>query len=450
MSVAVRFVFMVALASALPACATVPAAPPVPAAPRYPDVPVPEPPPGVGSAAVRAHHDVAWRRLQSGDLRGAIREYEAAIAADPDFYPALTGLGHVRLIESNFGAAAESFARATARNGDYLPAWRGQVRAQLGLGRDEEAISAIERVLALDPGDAELSRQLDLLRFRRLQSLIDSGRQARAAGRLPEAIAAFERALVLSPTSAVLHRELGEAEAAAGRLEQAEAHARRALELDPNDAESYAVLGAVLEAQGRDREAGDAYGRAVAIDPRPEWRQSADRLTTRADLVVIPPEFRAVPTADSVTRAQVAAFIGIRLEGALSRAPGQTTEVATDVRGHWAASWILPVTRAGVMEIFPNHTFQPATIVRRGDLARIVVQLLELDPLRRMDLLRWQTLRPEFADLPASNLFYTAAAVAVSSGAMAARNGNRFLATEPATGPDLVAAIERVEQISGR
>jgi hypothetical protein len=393
---------------------------------------------------------VAWRRLQSGDLRGATREYEAAIAADPDFYPALTGLGHVRLIESNFGAAAESFARATARNGDYLPAWRGQVRAQLGLGRDEEAISAIERVLALDPGDAELSRQLDLLRFRRLQSLIDSGRQARAAGRLPEAIAAIERALVLSPTSAVLHRELGEAEAAAGRLEQAEAHARRALELDPNDAESYAVLGAVLEAQGRDREAGDAYGRAVAIDPRPEWRQSADRLTTRADLVVIPPEFRAVPTADSVTRAQVAAFIGIRLEGALSRARGQTTEVATDVRGHWAASWILPVTRAGVMEIFPNHTFQPATIVRRGDLARIVVQLLELDPLRRMDLLRWQTLRPEFADLPASNLFYTAAAVAVSSGAMAARNGNRFLATEPATGPDLVAAIERVEQISGR
>jgi hypothetical protein len=102
------------------------------------------------------------------------------------------------------------------------------------------------------------------------------------------------------------------------------------------------------------------------------------------------------------------------------------------------------------MEIFPNHTFQPAQTLRRGDLARVVAQLLALNPLRRMDLLRWQAMKPDFADLPASNLFYDAAAVAVSSGAMSARPGNRFAATDPATGPDLVEAIVRIEQIGGR
>lgn len=445
-----RSALVLALSFVAPACVSVPAGPPPAVAPRYPDLPVPDVPAGMGSAAVRDRHDAAWRRLQAGDVRSAARDYTAALQIDPEFYPAMTGLGLVRLAEREFELAAAFFDTATSRNPQYLPAWRGQVTAQLALGRDDHASAAIEQVLALDPSETALRRQLDLLRFRQLQSLIAAGRQARAANRLPEAVEAFDRAIALSPTSAVLHRELAEAEAASGRGAEAEVNVRRAIELDPNDAETHAVLAAVLEAQGRDREAADAYGRAVALDPRPEWREHSDRLDTRADLVVIPPEFRAVPTAQTVTRAQVAAFIGIRLDAAIGRVPGQATEVATDVRGHWAAPWILPVTRAGVMEIFPNHTFQPATLVRRGDLARIVVHLLEINPLRRMDVMRWQALRPRFADLPESNLFYAAAALAVSSGAMSARPGDRFMATDPATGPDLVSAIERIERISGR
>jgi hypothetical protein len=39
----------------------------------------------------------------------------------------------------------------------------------------------------------------------------------------------------------------------------------------------------------------------------------------------------------------------------------------TDDRGHWAQRWILDITRAGIMDVFPNHTFQPAGIVRRED-----------------------------------------------------------------------------------
>ncbi len=50
----------------------------------------------------------------------------------------------------------------------------------------------------------------------------------------------------------------------------------------------------------------------------------------------------------------------------------------TDTRGSWAGPWILTVTRAGVMEAYPNHTFQPGAVVRRADLAEAARRVLSL------------------------------------------------------------------------
>ena len=126
------------------------------------------------------------------------------------------------------------------------------------------------------------------------------------------------------------------------------------------------------------------------------------------------------------------------------------TEVATDVRGHWAAPWILPVTRAGVMEIFSNHTFQPGSVVRRGDLAGIVYELLSLATVgNSAELERWAAVAPRFADLAPANLVYRAASTAVAAGVMAA-DGDRFGATRPVTGQELLAAVARVGEIANR
>lgn len=449
-SVLGRLVPALAIAATLGACAAAPPPALPPSAPAHPDYPVPTVPARLQAPpALEAEHTAAWRRLQSGDVAGARAAFDAILAAQPGFYPAATGAGYARLAAGDMTAAADRFQQAADADPDYLPAWRGLVRTRLALGETAAAIPAIERVLALDPSDAALRSQLDLLRFRQLQGLIDAGRTARSAERFAEAVGAFEAALALSPMSAVLHRELALTEAARGAMDAAESHARRAIEIDDSDADAHAVLASILEQRGRDQEAAAAYARAASIEPRAEWTESSARLGARAEMGTMPEEFRNVAAAATLTRGQVAAFIGTRLENLLARAPRTATEVATDVQGHWASPWILPVTQAGVMDIFANHTFQPEATVRRGDLAQIVERLLGLNPMRRMDLMRWQALRPDFADLPQSHLFYPAAAVAVASSVMSPRNGNRFDATAPATGEELVSAIERIEQITG-
>ena len=69
-------------------------------------------------------------------------------------------------------------------------------------------------------------------------------------------------------------------------------------------------------------------------------------------------------------------------------------EPITDLRGEWAASWILTVARAGVMEPFANHAFQPRTVVRRIDLAEAVDRLLALvAPLKPAAAKAWASTR---------------------------------------------------------
>ncbi len=124
--------------------------------------------------------------------------------------------------------------------------------------------------------------------------------------------------------------------------------------------------------------------------------------------------------------------------------------MATDVRTHWAATWILPVTQAGVMDILPNHTFQPAGTLRRGELAQMATQLVTLSAAgRATDLAAWRAARPRFVDLPTGNVFYRSAAFAVASGAMTA-DGVRFEPTRPATGAELVALVAYVERLARR
>lgn len=397
---------------------------------------------------LRQRHEAAWLQLQAGDLRGAARSYTECLRSSATFYPAEAGLGFVALAGRDFNTAVARFRSALGRNERYVPAWRGLVDAELGAGHDDEAIAALERLLALDASQESDRSRLELLRLKQLQTLVDAGVRARDAGRLDEADRVLARALVLSPRSPIVLRELAQLEIKRGQLDEAEAHARRAIEIDATDARAHATLASVLEARGQVHQAAMELAQAAALDPA--YRERAQAMQARADAVTMPAEMRDLGSQSALTRSQLAALIGTRLPALLARAPRTIPVVATDLRGHWAATWIVTVTQAGIMDVFANHTFQPSATVRRADLAQAVSALVALASAPNPDQLsRWQSARPSFADLGPSNLLYPPAALAVAAGAMSAVGG-RFDPTRAATGAEALAAITRVEQLVGR
>jgi len=441
---------MAVLATAA-ACASGPSAPPaMPATPTYREVPALTVPDGLNvTAQIRTRHDQAWRRLQSGDLRGANRDFTDILRQAPDFYPAATGLGYLASIDRKYDEAARRFDGAVAADRTYLPALLGRLDVALARNEDVVAVTMSDLILVVDPARDDVRDRREVLRLRVVQAQLARASTARGAGQWDEAQAALDQALAMMPDSAVVLRDLAQVEIARGRLDEAETHARRSLALDAGDAETHAVMASVHEAHGRLREAADALARAIRIDPRQEWRDRAAALTARADFDALPAEYRAIPSAASITRGQLAAMLGIRLQSALGRAPRRVTVVVTDVRSHWAAAWILPAIRAGWMDSFPNHTFQPSARVRRAELAQVVWRVAQdLAARQPAELTRWRASRPAVADVSRAHLAYSAIAGALATGAMGLSDTGRFEPNRMASGSEVVAAVARLEQLA--
>ena len=169
----------------------------------------------------------------------------------------------------------------------------------------------------------------------------------------------------------------------------------------------------------------------------------------KAAFETMPNEYRAIDMAPTVTRAQLAALLAVRLEDLLRRARAQNAILVTDTRTNWAAPWIQAVTRAGVMEPLPNHTFQPSAMVRRGDLAQAVSRVLTLIGAEKPKLAAtWRDPRPKFADVGPAHLSYLAAARSVSAGVMAPLEGETFQLTRPVTGADAIDAVSKLEALA--
>lgn len=449
MSARSRSVLVVAWLALAAACAPKTVPPPAVGAPRFPDFVFPLPPQGLGAPAIVEQHNLGWRYLQAGDTRSADRSFSGIVKAMPQFYPAEAGLGYAALARKDTQAAVTHFDRALAGNPRYAPALAGKGDALLSSGRTDAALEAFEAALAADSSMAALRSRVDVLRFRNAQQQIASARKAADAGQFEEARRAYLSAIASSPQSAFLYRELAGVDRRAGDLASALVHAEQAVTLDPSDARAQTMVAEVHEANREWEKAADAYAAANAIEPGDALAAKADAMRERAAFESMPEEYRTIESSPAIDRAQLAALLAVRLEDLLRRARSTNAVVLTDTRGNWAAPWIQAVTRAGVMDAFANHTFQPSGQVRRGDMAQAASRVLTLIAAEKPRLAsRWRDPRPRFPDVSPSHLSYPAVARAVSSGVMAAGDGGAFQLTRPVTGAEAVATVQRLEALA--
>jgi len=177
-----------------------------------------------------------------------------ALAIQPDFALAWTGLARGYRHEAEFfsAAVAPSYAqaRAAAQRALELAPERAEGHIELGRIRTSDwdwqgAEAALARAMELAPGNAE--------------ALIAAGVLARIRGRLPQAIAFGRRAVELDPLNVDGHQELSRTLIAAGQLDAAEDSIRTATDLNPATGLLRARLGTIRLIQGRPEEALAAY-----------------------------------------------------------------------------------------------------------------------------------------------------------------------------------------------
>ena len=421
--------------------------PPLPASLVHPEFMYPVVPAGTGSPEQSAAVDRGWRFLQNNDLGNAQREFAALSGKGAVLVPAGTGSAYVALAGDDYGQALKTFDAALAASPKYVPALVGRGQTLLELKRDDDALTSFEAALAFDASLVDLRQRVDVLRFRALQGLIASGRTAAAAGRLDDAAAVYGRAIAASPDSGFLHREMAGIERKRGNDDAALAHLRRATEIDPTDAVALVQIAELLETRQDLAAAEAALRRAADIDPSPDITARLAVVAERAREASLPAEFRAMATVARLTRGGLAALLGVRLEEVVRQAPPREA-VITDLRGHWAAAWITQVARAGLIDPFANHTFQPQEPITRAELAAAVGRVIALLATSRPALRGVLTDRPRIADMAEGHLSYPAAAAAVASGIMPLREGGRFDISRPVSGAEAADVIGRLRTLA--
>jgi tetratricopeptide (TPR) repeat protein len=381
----------------------------------------------------------SWRAVLGGEAAAGAEGFRKLLTARPGLAPAETGLAYAQLRGGRWQEAASTFAAVLARRPDYLPALVGAASAAIRQADPEGALLLYRRAQAVAPEHTIVRKRVAEVKLRLTERGVADGRAALASGDEDEAIAQYRHVLEHAPELAGLRLEL--ANLLVGHGDPGEA--ADVLEADPGeDRQVMARLGEILIGLGEYERALGAYRVILARDPKDAEALRRSREAREAlEFQRMPEEYRRIPTAPRLYRADLAALISVKVT-ALSRLTARDPKVAIDISGSWAREHIVSALSLDIMDVYPNHTFQPGAVVRRGDLARAAARIL--------DLFRWpRTSGPTPTDMTPSNLFYDAAVRVVAAGLMELNPSAAFEPWRPVSGRDAQEVIEGLVRLVG-
>ena len=193
-----------------------------------------------------------YNALGEDKSREAMRYFEAAVARDPDYAPAVAGLALMQVNVGDTAAARRSAARARAL--DPTLAEAPMVLGMIHQIFDHDwagAEAAFREAIRLNPGHAEAYHELSM--------------QLMRVGKFDEARRAAQRTLYLAPLTARFEHGLAEIHYNAGQYDDAIAASNKALALDSTFIQAHLINAAAHAKQGRFEQAHEAWSKCVQI-----------------------------------------------------------------------------------------------------------------------------------------------------------------------------------------
>jgi len=188
-----------------------------------------------------------WSKRGGENLRQAIGFYEQAIARDPKYALAYSGLAEAYVLLPAYTTTAPQDAYPTAK------------AAALKALQLDEKLAEAHTALGLLLCDGDLDMAGSISEFQRAIALNPNYATAHhwygngplvALGRFEEAIAEVKRAIELDPLSPIINADLGQNLYVARRYDEAIAQLRKTLEIDPTFYYAHYNLGMALQRKG--------------------------------------------------------------------------------------------------------------------------------------------------------------------------------------------------------
>lgn len=381
----------------------------------------------------------AWDDVLAGQVAKAEQATSRLLSARPDLRPARVILGFAALRAGRLKESSRSFESVLAVEPNDVAALVGLASVLRKQGLLDQALPLYSKAERLRPRDSALSRRTSEVKLAVAEAAIARAGSLSAEGKKAEAILMLQKALEVAPELSPVRLELADLLVESGRR-----------------TEALSVLGAVLDSDRNITmrvaairfEDGDLDGAEMAL--RRGLRDVAEdaegaallaRIRERRASLALPEPLRAIGEAARITRAELAALVVERIESLKSKKPVAVGEVASDLSRTWARPQVLRALELGLMEVYPNHTFQPSGVVRRGELATVAAHVLDLSGWGRSSAAAPKDMSP-------SHLQYAAVTRVLGAGVMLNAPSGAFEPWRIVSGAEAKAVVDALARLS--
>ena len=382
----------------------------------------------------------AWDDVLAGQVAKAEQAASRLLSARPDLRPARVILGFAALRAGRLKESSRSFESVLAVEPNDVAALVGLASVLRKQGLLDQALPLYSKAERLRPRDSALSRRTSEVKLAVAEAAIARAGSLSAEGKKAEAILMLQKALEVAPELSPVRLELADLLVESGRR-----------------TEALSVLGAVLDSDRNITmrvaairfEDGDLDGAEMAL--RRGLRDVAEdaegaallaRIRERRASLALPEPLRAIGEAARITRAELAALVVERIESLKSKKPVAVGEVASDLSRTWARPQVLRALELGLMEVYPNHTFQPSGVVRRGELATVAARVLDLSGWGRSSAAAPKDMSP-------SHLQYAAVTRVLGAGVMLNAPSGAFEPWRIVSGAEAKAVVDALARLPG-
>lgn len=387
-----------------------------------------------------------YAAYRKGDQQKARLKFKNVLRNNPEHYAAYLAMGYTYIAENDLDHAERYIRSALDKNPDYIQAHYALASLLEQKLQYEDALMQWEEIKRVNPQYPEIDQAEKILRLKTTEQLMTQAKEV-SSSNADEAIQLYEKAQTIAPEVTQIPLEIATIQLRKGSCSDALSNLEKSGETLPEDPEIQYEYGECLSATREYDKALSAYQKSQQLKPDPTTEERIAEMQKIMAFNAMPAEYQNIVQTSELNRAQLAALIFTNLKF-LEKYGTSNSMIIVDVFDHWAKNYIQKAVDTGMMEVFPNRTFQPSRWISKIELARAAARILEIletnegkkIPVAEKDL--------SIDDVPDGNIYHGMVMKTLQAGVLSLDADGRFHMNRPVSGAEAQSVVNRLQVLS--
>jgi tetratricopeptide (TPR) repeat protein len=384
----------------------------------------------------------AWKSIKVGNTNNAQKLIEK-LGSESSFY--YVGMGYVAYLVDDFQTAEQYFKASLSYYPDVELAHFGLAQIYEDFYKVDNAFSEYREILKNDPDNAWAKPRYEKIKNEKTEEALTEAKTFLSAGNTESSKESYLRALYYSPESTEAHLALGKIYRDEGNFQNALLHLKAASDAKPQDIDVRKVYADTLFLAGELKNSLGVYEELLERNPGDqEIRDRLETIKNRLGIFELPNQYNSIQSTEAVTKEDAAALLSVKFKDVLEEQPGKPP-IIIDISTSWASRFILHIASLGILDVYPNHTFQPKKVITRAEMAEILFRLIE--HLKREGFSFIQQIPPnriQISDVSPSNYYYRPIILLISYDIMTLSQERAFYPDQAVSGREAIRLLDLI------